>query len=185
MKFVATYVLAVVAVVAVSSVKEKTSFRFKQYPGHYLQGDVALILKGVTLVQCTAACGPLRVFMLQGSWPNNICYILSSFTTLDKNQFYSVYYDMDMYKEKGFFQEFGRSVFTSSSNSPRVSWLDAYWICRGMWAAFFVPHTQNQWEWMKKVAAGNNYEGMWIGLQEMVEDSNSYMWIGVTVILGK
>ncbi|XP_063863492.1 uncharacterized protein LOC135102339 isoform X2 [Scylla paramamosain] len=181
MKFAATYVLAVV--VAVSGVVEKTSFRFKQYPGHYLQGDVAIILKGVTLVQCTAACGPLRVFNLQGSWPAYTCYILSSFTTFIKSQFHSVYYDTGMYKENGFYQEFGRSVFTPSSSSPKVSWLDAYWICRGMWAAFFVPQTQSEWEWMKQVAADSNYGGMWIGVQEMVEDSNSYMWLGVTVML--
>ena len=65
-----------------------------------------------------------------------------------------------------------------------MSWLSAYWACRHMWAAFFVPQTQSEWEWMKQVAAGNNYGGMWIGLQEMEEDSNSYMWIGVTVTLG-
>lgn len=88
-----------------------------------------------------------------------------------------------MYKEKGFHEEFGRFFFLPSYNSPKVSWMDAYWICRGMWAAFFVPLTQSEWEWMKQIAA-ENYEGMWLGLQEMKEDSNSYMWLGVTVTLG-
>ena len=54
-----------------------------------------------------------------------------------------------------------------------------------MWAAFLVPQSQAEWEWMKQFAANKSYEGMWIGLQEQFEGENSYMWIGMTTTLGE
>lgn len=90
-----------------------------------------------------------------------------------------------MYQKMEFYEALGRSVFTPPSNSPKVSWMTAYWTCRDMWAGFFVPKTQAEWEWMKQVAASRSYEGMWIGLQEQAEGSNTYMWIGLTTSLGE
>ncbi|XP_050687339.1 uncharacterized protein LOC126980926 [Eriocheir sinensis] len=193
---------AVVVVVVVAGIVERSgaanstsTYFVKGYSGRYMDGPVVASLKGVSLVQCAAVCGPRRVFNARGSYPTYTCYCISSFNHLYVDPLYSVYYDKashtrhhappDMYQDYGFYLAMGRRLYVPSPNWYKTTWSSAYWTCWNMWAHFLVPQTQEEWEEMKLQVADVSVNGMWVGLEEGKEGAGFYYWVGAVATDGE
>ncbi|XP_042240117.1 uncharacterized protein LOC121878156 [Homarus americanus] len=132
-------------------------------------------------MQCASTCVTqekyYRAFNINGTSPAYNCYIMATFHGFMEDPLTNIYYDRDMYEKSGFHQELGRRVFYPTPASSALSWLDAYSACKEMWASFLMPLTQQEWDWMKGVAANNGYNEMWVGIMEGYEEQGSYFWM--------